>query len=209
MEEEKRWVAAGYERAAARHAEWAENVRVAERAEYTGRVLESVPPGGAVLELGCGAGGATTRRLAEHARLVGVDLARRNLEMAQLGVPSAAFIQGDMAAIAFRPAVFDAVVAFYSLIHLPRAQHGALLASVAEWLKPGGVFVGSFGTRDAERDVEDDWLGVRMFSSSHVPETTLRLVEEAGLRTLDARVRTVAEDGRPITFLWIVATREA
>ncbi|HEX8671579.1 MAG TPA: class I SAM-dependent methyltransferase [Longimicrobium sp.] len=208
MDEEKRWVAEGYERAAERHAEWAAHVRVAERAEYTERVADAFPAGASVLELGCGAGGPTTQRLASRYRLVAVDLAWRNLELARLHAPSAAFVQADMGELAFRPASFDAVAAFYSIIHLPRAQHGALLASVAEWLKPGGLFVASFGTRDAERSIDDDWLGVRMFSSSHPPDTTLHLVADAGLRTLDARVRTEDEDGRPISFLWVVAERE-
>ena len=207
MDDEKKWVAAGYDRAAERHAEWAARVRVAERSEYTERIVDAFPPGASVLELGCGAGGDTTRRIAARHRLVGVDLAWRNLELARTHAPSAAFLQADMGELAFRPASFDAVAAFYSIIHLPRAQHGALLAWVAEWLKPGGLLVASFGARDAERSIDEDWLGVRMFSSSHPPETTLRLVAEAGLRTLDARVRTEDEDGRPISFLWVVAER--
>lgn len=208
MDDEKKWVAAGYERAAERHADWAAHVRVAERAEYTERVADAFRAGASVLELGCGAGGPTTQRLASRHRLAGVDLAWRNFELARAHAPAAAFIQADMGELAFRPASFDAVVAFYSIIHLPRAQHGALLASVAEWLKPGGLFVASFGTSDAERTIDEDWLGVRMFSSSHPPATTLRLVADAGLRILDAHVRTEDEDGRPISSLWVVAERE-
>jgi cyclopropane fatty-acyl-phospholipid synthase-like methyltransferase len=99
----------------------------------------------------------------------------------------------------------DAVVAFYSIIHLPREQHGALFRAVAGWLKPGGVFVASFGTRDSAVSVEDDWLGVRMYSSSHHPGTTEALLRDAGFRIGRSRIETADEDGHPVPFLWIVA----
>jgi cyclopropane fatty-acyl-phospholipid synthase-like methyltransferase len=205
MDDPRRIVADGYDRAAERHAEWALHTRVEERLEYARLVLDSLDPGARVLELGCGAGGPTSRMLAERHRLVGVDLSWRNLQLARRNVPSAAFVQADMARLALRPGSVDAVVAFYSIIHLPRGQHAALFRAVAEWLKPGGVFAASFGTRDCAGEVEDDWLGVRMYSSSHAPATTEALVRGAGFRIERARVDTADEDGRPVPFLWIVA----
>ncbi|HEX8316767.1 class I SAM-dependent methyltransferase [Longimicrobium sp.] len=209
MKEPKRWVAAGYEEVAERHAEWAAGTRVGERIEYASRVLAWLAPGSTILDVGCGAAGVSTRMLAAPHRLVGLDLAWSNLELARRNVPAAAFVQADMGEVSFRPASFDAVVAFYSIFHLPRAEHGPLLSSIAGWLKPGGLLAAAFGTRDVAEGVEDDWLGVRMFSSSHPPETTVRLVRDAGLRVIDAQIRTEDEDGVPVPFLWVLAARNA
>lgn len=208
MEDAKQIVARGYDQAAERHAEWALRTRTAERLEYTRLVLDTLAPGSRVLELGCGAGGPTTRMLAEGHRLIGVDLSWRNLQLARRSVPSAAFVQADMAAFALRPESVDAVVAFYSIIHLPRHQHAALFRAAAGWLKPGGVFAASFGTRDSGGAVEEDWLGVRMYSSSHDPATTEALLRDAGFRIDRSRIETADEDGQPVPFLWIVAQVE-
>lgn len=208
MKESKRLVAAGYDEVAERHAEWAARTRVGERIEYVSRVLAWLAPGSTILDVGCGAAGVSTRMLAASHRLVGLDLAWSNLDLARRNVPAAAFVQADMSEVSFRPASFDAVVAFYSMIHLPRAEHGPLLLSIADWLKPGGLLAAAFGTRDVAEGVEDDWLGVRMFSSSHPPETTVRLISDAGLRVMDAQIRTEDEDGVPVPFLWVLAAHD-
>lgn len=62
----KEIVAQGYDQIAARYAEWAPSVRVEERAHYTNVLLESLPESAEILELGCGSGLPTTRRLAER-----------------------------------------------------------------------------------------------------------------------------------------------
>jgi SAM-dependent methyltransferase len=205
MDDPKRIVARGYDEAAERHAAWALRTRTAERLAYTRLVLDVIEPGARVLELGCGAGGPTSRMLAERHRLVGVDLSWRNLRIARREIPSAAWVQADMARFGAAPASVDAVVAFYSIIHLPREEHAGLFREIARWLRPGGWFVASFGTRDAPGHVEDGWLGVRMYSSSHAVQTTETLLREAGFRIQRSRVETEDEDGQPVPFLWIVA----
>jgi SAM-dependent methyltransferase len=205
MDEPRRMVARGYDDAAERHAAWALRTRTAERMAYTRLVIDALPPRARVLELGCGAGGPSTRMIAERHRLVGIDLSWRSLQLARRNVPGAALVQADMAGFAVKPASVDAVVAFYSIIHLPRDQHAGLFRRIAGWLKPGGIFAASFGTRDVEGEVEDDWLGVRMYSSSHDPATAERLLLDAGFCIQQSRIETADEDGRPVSFLWIVA----
>jgi hypothetical protein len=51
----KRIVSEGYEHAAERHAAWEQHIRVEEHARYIA-LLERLPEGAAVLELGCGNG---------------------------------------------------------------------------------------------------------------------------------------------------------
>ena len=201
----KRIVEEGYDRIAERLLEWTGRTGAEVRARYLGMVLDALPAGAAVLDLGCGAGGTATRILAGRFRLTGVDLSARSITLARRTVPDALFLRADMTRLTIAPATFDAVVAFYSIIHVPRAEHAALFANVAAWLRPGGLFVASFGTRDTEAGYEDEWLGTPMYWSGYKPKVELRLVEGAGLAVDRAAIETIDEDGQPTSFLWVVA----
>jgi SAM-dependent methyltransferase len=205
--ERKRIVEQGYDRIAERYAAWAAGVWSDERARYTDLVISSLPEGADVLELGCASGGSTTQALAACFKLTGVDLSARNIELARANVPSATFLHADMTELEIEPASLDAVVAFFSIIHVPREEQPGLLAQIARWLRPGGLFVATMGARATENGYEEDWLGAPMYWSHFDSETNRRLVEEAGLVVASAAQETADEDGAPVTFLWVVARK--
>jgi SAM-dependent methyltransferase len=169
--------------------------------------LDALLPGTRVLELGCGVGVPTTQRLAQRFAVTGVDISAQHIALARRNVPAATCIQADMAALDFPPAGFDAVAACYSIIHVPREEHAALLHDIATWLRPGGLLVAAMGAGSTEAAIEQDWLGVPMFFSHFDGATNRRLVEDAGLRIISAREETADEDGVPVTFLWVVARK--
>ena len=53
---------------------------------------------------------------------------------------------------------FDAIVALYSLIHLPIARQPEVIASCERWTRLGGLLLLVAGAR-AWTGTEDDWLG--------------------------------------------------
>lgn len=203
----KQLVADGYDQVAERHLAWSRQVRVDERTRYTTLILDALPEGASVLELGCGAGSLTTQRLAERFQLTGVDISPRHVQIAQRQVPGAGFIQGDMTALEIPPASVDGVVAFYSIIHVPREEHAGLFRSIAGWLRPGGLLFAALGVRDTEGTVEEDWLGAPMYFSHYDGATSKQLVAAAGLEIVSAQEETAEEDGSPVTFLWVVARK--
>src|SRR3712207_1567383 len=96
------------------------------------RALENLasllPSEAVVLDLGCGAGMPVTRWLADRGFAVtGVDVSATQLELAHTYVPDGTFIKADMTEVVFGPESFDAVVAFHSIIHVPRTEHPTLL----------------------------------------------------------------------------------
>ena len=202
-------VARGYDRILEEYSEWAPRVRVEERARYTAVLLERLPPGAEVLELGCATGLPTTRQLSERFSVTGVDISARQIAAARENVPAARFIHADMTALDFPPSSFDAVAAFYSFIHLPRQDQPALLRKVAAWLRPGGLLVATMGSQAVEAGLEEDWLGAPMYWSSYDAETNQRLVQEVGFSILSAREETAEEFGQPVTFLWVIAEKPA
>ena len=101
---------------------------------YAGWVAELASllrPGARVVDLGCGAGIPATRELAARGlQVLGVDFSAVQLGRARRLVPAARFAQADMAGLELRPASADAVVAFYSLIHLPLPDQRALFPRI-------------------------------------------------------------------------------
>jgi SAM-dependent methyltransferase len=203
----KRVVEQGYDRIAERHLGWIHGIRVDERALYTSVLLNGLPAGAEVLDLGCGAGVPTTRQLARRFRVTGVDISARQIALARQDVPEAQFIQADITQLDFAPASFDAVSAFYAIIHVPRQEQSKLLRDIALWLRPGGLLVATMGARSMKADYDEDFLGAPMYWSSFDSETNRRLVEEAGLDVISAREETAEEFGERVTFLWVVAQK--
>ena len=203
----KQIVADGYDHIAEQHEEWASDVRVEERAKYTSVLLEKLPKGAEVLELGCGSGIPTAQKLTEKFAVTGVDISARQIELARQKVSTAMFIHADMTKLDFPDDSFDAVTAFYSIIHVPRQEQAELLRKIASWLRPGGLLVVTMGAHSTEAYFNDNWLGMPMYWSNFDSETNRRLVKEAGLDIISAIDETADEFDNPITYLWVIAQK--
>ena len=197
----------GYDQVAERYFEWSDARPSAVRLRWLDEALRRIPLGADVLDLGCGAGVPMTRALAAGRHVTGVDISTRQLELARVHVPDASFIRADMTALDLPQASLDAVVAFYSMTHVPRTDLPALLASIRRWLRPGGVFFATMGAEDSPDEVEDDWLGAPMFFSHYGAKRNRELVRHAGFDLEEAVLEEEPEDRHAALFLWIVARR--
>ncbi|MDQ6698482.1 MAG: class I SAM-dependent methyltransferase [Actinomycetota bacterium] len=204
-DERTRLVQAGYDRIAETYANWGDATGGA-KAAYTARVRHLVAPGATILDLGCGTGEQVTRHLTHRHHMVGIDISPRSIAAARRRVPAASFVLADMATVGFRRRSVDAVIAFFSLIHVPREDHATLLASIRTWLRPGGHLVVTMGA-GAGGEGTGDFLGAEMYWSNWDGATNLGLVTAAGLDVISAEERTEDENGIPVTHLWVVAKR--
>jgi SAM-dependent methyltransferase len=205
----KEIVARGYDAIAERYLAWSGLRPSAARLRYLRLAGELIPAGAQVVELGCGAGIPMTAALAEGRRVSGVDISPAQIRLARRNVPAATFIEGDMTSVAFAPASVDAVVAFYSLTHVPRTELAGLLERIRSWLRPGGIFIATMGVEDDPGTVEADWLGVDMYFSHFGARRNRRLVEDAGFAVEQADVVAEPENRHDARFLWVVARNPA
>ncbi|MDP8923209.1 MAG: methyltransferase domain-containing protein [Chloroflexota bacterium] len=203
----KRVVAEGYDRVAERFLIWAARVGGDVRERYATILADGLSDGAAVLELGCGAGVPVAAGLARRFRVTGVDISRRQIELARRNVPNATFLHRDMTRLSLAADSFDAVAAFYALNHVPRDELGPLFHSIARWLRPGGRFVASLPTGSNPGSVEADWLSVPMFFSGHDRAASETLILTSGLAIDRVTEETIDEDGRRVTFVWVVARK--
>lgn len=204
----KRIVEAGYDAVADRYAEWSQNeIEGSPAVEYLEKLISMLPSEAAVIELGCGNGEPAARMLAPGRQYTGVDISAEQLRRAQELVPSGAFVKADYTKLLFPPLSTDAVVALYTLTHVPRAELAGLLARVACWLRPGGHLLATTVSRESADGVYG-WLGVPMFFSGMAAEASLNLIAEVGLEVLEREIvcQDEGEEGKPC-FLWVLARR--
>jgi SAM-dependent methyltransferase len=200
------FVAAGYDLASERYTEAAKAGNEV-RDRYTRAIVERVEAGSDVLDLGCGAGQPTTEILAEHFRVTGVEVSGSQIARARETIPGARFIQGDMCQVEHPESSFDGVVAFYSVIHVPRQRQQALLDSIYQWLRPNGLFIASMASTGSERWVEEDFFGAPMYWSSFDADTNEQMIRDAGFEIESADLVTLEFDEEEETHLWVVARR--
>ena len=199
----KEIVRTGYDRLAATFLAWGVRVEGDPRGRFVEEFAALLPVPGSVLDLGCGAGVPSTRRLAETFDVVGVDISEVQIGLARRNVPGATFVRADVIDLELAPASFDGVCALYSIAHIPREEHPGVFARVRRWLRPGGVFLASLGVGDLA-GWTGDWLGEPMFFSSHAADENLRLLAEAGLDVAHADAVTMREPEGEATFQWVI-----
>ncbi|WP_339039338.1 class I SAM-dependent methyltransferase [Bradyrhizobium symbiodeficiens] len=104
--------------------------------------LALLPPGGAILELGCGAGNHSAVMLAEGFSVRATDGSPEMAEIAsqRLGHPVEAMRFDQLEA----HEAYDGVWASACLLHVPRGELAGILARIHLALKPSGVFYASY-----------------------------------------------------------------
>jgi SAM-dependent methyltransferase len=165
-------------------------------------ITKSLAAPARVLDLGCGCGVPVCQILARQHDVVGVDLSPVQIARARHLVPKAQFLQADMMSVAFSDGRFDAVIAFYAIIHVPLEEQRDLLASVSRWLRPGGLFLVSVGRR-TWTGTEDDWMNVQgatMYWSHTAVETYRQWFEAAGLQVEQEGFIPEGDGGHPVLF---------
>lgn len=89
-----------------------------------------------VLDLACGTGDIAFAAAATGARVVGLDLTHRMLQLAAQKSGAARLITGDMASLPFRSQAFDVVTTGYGLRNVPDLT--LAIDEIARVLRPGG-----------------------------------------------------------------------
>jgi cyclopropane fatty-acyl-phospholipid synthase-like methyltransferase len=205
LDERKRTVQAAYDTLGPRFGEWGDKIEDDPWERFLDELTARLPSDARVLDLGCG-NGAKVARLARRFELVAVDLSEGQLRLARANLPGATLVNADFTQLDLAAGPFDAVSAFYSVMHVPRDEHRALFERIAGWLKPGGLFLASLSHVGGE-DRTYEWLGVEMFFSGFDAETNRQLVREAGFELILDELVWMREPEGEAAFLWVLARR--
>ena len=165
---------------------------------------------GRVFDVGCGAAGHITRYLADRGvDVVGVDLSTVSVEVARQRQPTLRFEIADMRDLPAADGVLAGLVAFYSVIHLPRDQVPVALAEFRRVLPPGGVLLIAMHGGAGEIS-SDGWFGhpVSVRASLWSLAELTGALSEAGfdIRRQHARQPYPAEHATERLYVWAQAS---
>ncbi len=164
----KETVKAGYNKIAQRYLE--ERRRASEDIRLLDDLIARLPADARVLDAGCGAGMPVAHRA--------------QIELAKKHVPKAEFICQDMTELDFPTNSFDGICSYYAIIHIPRDEHQSLLVNFHRMLKPGGYALLCLGAENLIDDIDENFLGTRMYWSHFDAETYLQMLKEAGFTVI-------------------------
>jgi SAM-dependent methyltransferase len=122
------------------------------------RFAANVRAVGPACDMGCGPGHVARYLHEQGVRISGVDLSAELVARARNLTPAVEFRQGDMMALDVPDGTWAGVVAFYSIIHIPRADLVRALRELRRVLRPGGSLLLSFHIGDDTIHL-DDWWG--------------------------------------------------
>ena len=201
----KQTVRAGYNKIAERYL--AERTQASEDVRLVEELIARLPEGATVLDAGCGAGLPICRRLGEKFDVTGVDFSEAQVELARRNVPNARFVCEDMTKLGFPADTFDGIVSYYAIIHIPREEHASLLADFHAMLKPGGLALLCLGAEHLIDDIDENYLGTRMYWSHFDSETYLKILKEMGFVILWSK-RVADETCEGAGHLFVLAQKE-
>ena len=181
----KEIVKAGYNQIAERYL--AERTVDSEDVRLLDDFIELLSPSAKVLDAGCGAGIPITHLLAERFEVTGVDFSDTQIKLAKKNVPKAKFVRKDLTKLHFPENTFDGICSYYAIIHIPRDEHLELLADFHHMLKVGGVALLCLGAQHLVDDIEENFLGARMYWSHFDANTYVIMLKEIGFSIIWAK----------------------
>jgi len=99
--------------------------------KFLDRLAGLVPRAAKILDFGCGIGIPFDKYLiGKSFKVTGIDITRKHIERAKENVPDAKFVEGDFSRMHLDNERFHAIIAVYSVFHIPREEQQDLFQSV-------------------------------------------------------------------------------
>jgi ubiquinone/menaquinone biosynthesis C-methylase UbiE len=200
----KKTVKEGYNAIADRYL--AERTRDSEDVRLLDEFIERLPENAKVLDAGCGAGIPISQMLSERFDVTGMDFSEAQIKLAKKNVPKAKFICQDMTKLDFPEDTFDGICSYYAIIHIPREEHQPMLANFYRMLKPGGFALLCLGAEHLVDDIDENYLGTRMYWSHYDIDTYLKILKDCGFSAIWSK-RVVDETCEGSGHLFVMAQK--
>jgi len=166
-----------------------------------------LPAGAWVIDIGCGAG-RSTRWLGERGYVVmSIDVSLEMLRRTRWGRPDAWIARADMRALPVASASFDGLTAFFSLVHIPKAEVPRVLQEFRRVLRRGGTMLVSVRRGQSDDEKAKNWTGGYTIHFTDFVEDELdELLGDAGFRVVARETCEALMDGRSETHLFRLAS---
>ena len=145
-----------------------------------------LPPGGTILDVGCGAGIKSEYLSEKGFKITGIDFSEKFLEIARLKVPEIDFLVLDMKNLDTLDRTFDGVFVQAALLHIPKKEVPGVFDQFVRKLKPGGhlyVAVKELkpgGPEEEEKEKNDYGYSYKRFFSYFLSEELESYFKKSG-----------------------------
>ncbi|MDB5019242.1 MAG: Methyltransferase type 11 [Pedobacter sp.] len=117
---------------------------------YLDKLINLLPEGASILDLGCGTGKPMMEYLLNHGfQVTGVDASYKMLEIAKENLPSATFFEADMRELSL-DMKFDAIMAWHSFFHLPQEDQPYMFDIFLKHMNTNGILIFTSGKERGE-----------------------------------------------------------
>ncbi len=142
---------------------------------------------GIACDFGCGPGHVACYLHDRNVPVMGIDLSSAMVETARRRNPGIEFRQADIRRSGFADETIGGIVAFYSIIHIPRSEVVATLSEMRRVVRPGGLLLLAFHIGDTVLHL-DELFGKRVSLDFVFFETSEMsgFLEQAGLEVVEA-----------------------
>lgn len=158
---------------------------------------------GSILDLGCSSGAFLHSLSAADWKLYGIEMSAESAQAAQRRTGAKVF-SGEILQASFPSASFDVITCFDVLEHLYEPRR--VMAKVAEWLKPGGIFYVLVPNIDSAegRVFGSYWHGLELprHLFHYSPGSLKFLAESVGLREVSLETRRNPAVGTSFRYVW-------
>ena len=166
-------------------------------------------PNALVCDAGCGPCGHINRVLADAgAKVVGIDISPKCVDLARQEQPSLQFEVMDMGAMDFDNDSFDGLIAYYSLHYQAKSKLGNVVKEFARVLRPNGRLLIAAKAGEQEGWIADPLgSGEQVFWSEFTCEELQSLVVQNGFQIEHCAVREPLPSEISVRRIYVTALR--
>ena len=114
-----------------------------------------------ILDIGCGSAGHVGRYIHNKGfNVMGIDISPKSIELARKTNPNMNFEVMNMLSLEFADSTIQMILAFYSIIHIPKHELPNLFEEYYRVLEPGGLLILAVHEGSIEQII-DEMLGVK------------------------------------------------
>jgi SAM-dependent methyltransferase len=173
------------------------------RWEFRRKAIANLKKAGTLLDLGCSSGSFLEYMRNEPWKLFGIEMSERTAKTAEVRSGGEIFV-GSILDASFARESFDVITCFDVLEHLYEPRR--VMAKVADWLKPGGIFYVLVPNVDSAegRVFRSYWHGLELprHLFHYSPRSLRYLAESAGLIEVSVESHRNPAVGTGLRYVW-------
>lgn len=160
-----------------------------------------------ILDVGCGSAGHVGKYIFDKGfSVMGIDISEKSVELAKKVHPEMAFKEMNMLELELKESSVQAIIAFYSIIHIPKNQITKLLEEFRRVLEKGGRLVLAVHEGQTE-EIVTEMLGKKttLFVSFYTENELIEQLKATGFKIDYSHVRKPYDFEHQTNRIYIIA----